>query len=102
MILASGPMSDASVALKNAVRVESLDDPITPVEAILSRCDKRQIMLKYNIPDFDDTMEFLSLVSKNQGKVKKGGVPDREASARIVLQDWNGGKIKYFTHPPEL
>ncbi|XP_040563824.1 guanine nucleotide-binding protein-like 3 homolog [Lepeophtheirus salmonis] len=101
MILASGPMSDASIALKNAVRVESLEDPITPVEAILSRCNKQQFMLKYNISEYEDTNEFLNLIAKAQGKVKKGGIPDRVAAARIILQDWNGGKIKYFTHPPE-
>ena len=35
------------------------------------------------------------------GKMKKGGIPDREKAARILLGDWNSGKIKYFTHPPE-
>lgn len=35
------------------------------------------------------------------GKRKRGGIPDREKAARIVLGDWNSGKIKYFTHPPE-
>jgi len=38
----------------------------------------------------------------SSGKLKKGGVPDRNLAARIVLNDWNSGKIKYFTHPPEL
>ena len=36
------------------------------------------------------------------GKVKKGGIPDREAAAKIVLQGWNSGKIKFYTHPPEV
>ncbi|CAB4062500.1 NUG1 [Lepeophtheirus salmonis] len=87
MILASGPMSDASIALKK--------------RTILSRCNKQQFMLKYNISEYEDTNEFLNLIAKTQGKVKKGGIPDRVAAARIILQDWNGGKIKYFTHPPE-
>merc|ERR1711997_1344133 len=33
MVLASGNMTDASVALRNAIKVESLADPITPVMA---------------------------------------------------------------------
>ena len=37
MVLASGNMTDASVALRNAVRVDALDDPVTPVQAILQR-----------------------------------------------------------------
>lgn len=23
-----------------------------------------------------------------------------EKTARLILNDWNSGKIKYFTHPP--
>ena len=46
MVLASGDMSNSSVALRNAIKVESLEDPITPVEAILNRCPKEQMMLQ--------------------------------------------------------
>ena len=31
----------------------------------------------------------------------QGGIPDVDLVARTVLQDWNGGKIPYFTEPPE-
>jgi len=101
MVLASGNMTDASVALRNAVKVDCLDDPVTPVQAILQRCPKQQLMLQYNVSDFDGTGEFLSLLARGIGKLKKGGVPDHLMAARLVLNDWNSGKIKYFTHPPE-
>ena len=48
MVLASGDMSNSSVALRNAIKVENLEDPITPVEAILYRCPKEQMMLQVN------------------------------------------------------
>ena len=48
MVLASGNMTDASVALRNAVRVDALDDPVTPVQAILQRY-KRQFCLNINV-----------------------------------------------------
>ena len=35
------------------------------------------------------------------GRLKKGGIPDQMVAARIVLNDWNCGKIKYHTYPPE-
>jgi len=101
MVLASGNMTDASVALRNAVRVDGLDDPVTPVQAILQRCPKQQMMLQYNVSEFDGVSEFLSLMARGMGKLKKGGVPDHIMAARLVLNDWNSGKIKYFTHPPE-
>ena len=49
MVLASGDMSDSSVALRNAIKIENLEDPITPVEAILNRCPKEQMMLQVNL-----------------------------------------------------
>jgi len=102
LVLASGNMSDASVALRNAIKVETLADPVTPVVAILGRIPRAHIMLQYGIGTFADTAEFLAKLAIQMGKLKKGGVPDRTMAARIVLGDWNTGKIKYFTHPPEV
>lgn len=39
----SSSNTDASAALKNAVRVESLTDPMTPAAAILQRADTNQV-----------------------------------------------------------
>merc|ERR1719450_1356709 len=102
LVLASGNMSDASVALRNAVKVETLDDPVTPVVAILGRVPRPHIMMHYGVSTFSDTAEFLAKLAIHMGKLKKGGVPDRNLAARIVLNDWNSGKLKYFTHPPEV
>ena len=45
--------------------------------------------------------EFLALVAKKRGKLKAGGVPDTEATARLILQDWCAGKIPYYSEPPK-
>merc|ERR1712233_41827 len=81
--------------------VESLADPITPVVAIMGRVPREHLMLQYGIGTFSDASEFLAKLAISLGKLRKGGVPDRETAARIVLGDWNTGKIKYCTHPPE-
>merc|ERR1712032_915595 len=101
MVLASGNMTDASVALRNAIKVESLTDPITPVMAIMGRVPREHLMLQYGVGTFSDASEFLAKLAISLGKLRKGGVPDRETAARMVLGDWNSGKIKYCTHPPE-
>lgn len=36
------------------------------------------------------------------GKFLRGGVPDAISAARSLLNDWNTGKIKYCTQPPEI
>uniref|UniRef100_A0A671NZL1 Guanine nucleotide-binding protein-like 3-like protein n=1 Tax=Sinocyclocheilus anshuiensis TaxID=1608454 RepID=A0A671NZL1_9TELE len=94
--------SDAAMILRNCVKIEQLMDPIPPVEAILRRCNKAQIMDHYEIPDFQTAHEFLALLARRQGKLRKGGLPDSDKAAKSVLMDWTvRGRISYFTHPPE-
>ncbi|KAJ0068383.1 hypothetical protein NL108_005964, partial [Boleophthalmus pectinirostris] len=116
--------SDAAMILRNCVKIEQLVDPLPPVEAILRRCNKAQIMQHYGVPDFHTALEFLALLARRQGKLRKGGLPDTDKAAKGVLMDWTGsvgfiiqtiskyfilmsyyfvlsGRISYFTHPPE-
>ncbi|KAM4018998.1 guanine nucleotide-binding protein-like 3-like protein [Anomaloglossus baeobatrachus] len=93
--------SDAAMILRNCVKIEQLVDPVGPVETILRRCNKEQIMQHYKVTDFRNTLEFLAMLAKRQGKLKKGGTPDHEKAAKSVLTDWVSGRISYFTHPPE-
>jgi len=101
VVLASGLKTDASVALRNAIRTDTMEDPITPIDAILQRCPQQQMCLQYNITTYTNVNEFLGLVARKLGKLTKGGIPNHDMAARIVLNDWNSGKIKYFTLPPE-
>ncbi|XP_007432929.1 guanine nucleotide-binding protein-like 3-like protein [Python bivittatus] len=101
-IVMASPTSDAAMILRNCIRIEQLADPVSPVEAILKRCNKQQIMQHFSVPDFQNTTEFLAYLAKRQGKLKKGGIPDHEKAAKAVLNDWTSGKISYFTHPPEI
>lgn len=93
--------SEASVILRNCIKVEKIDDPTPAVEAILRRCNKKQVMEKYLVPDYSGVHEFLAYLGKRLGKLKKGGIPDTVAAGKIILRDWNSGKIVFYTHPPE-
>jgi len=99
IVMAKGN-NNAAVILRNCVKVESIEDPITPVEAILSRCNKNQMMMRYNIGDYSDATEFLTLLARKHGKLGKGGKPRLNMAAKSILNDWNSGRIKYYTHPP--
>jgi len=100
IVMATGS-NEAAVVLRNCVKVEMLDDPMKPVEALLKRCDQRQLMDKYDIGFFEDVQEFCTILAKKFGKINRGGVPDLNEAAKRVLNDWNSGKIAYYTHPPE-
>ena len=93
--------TDSDILLRNCVKVEQLQDPITPVNIILKRCRKDQLLEFYCIPDFKDVKSFLGHLALKRGKLARGGVPNVEMAARLVLQDWNSGKISFYTHPPE-
>ncbi|KAK9987304.1 hypothetical protein SO802_032255 [Lithocarpus litseifolius] len=71
-----------------------------PVKEILRRCPPSMLVTLYKLPSFDSVDDFLQKVATVRGKLKKGGVVDVEAAARIVLHDWNQGKIPYYTMPP--
>lgn len=89
------------LALRNAIKVESLSDPSLPIEALLNRVNKRDLMTFYRLTEFNSVREFLCLIAKRFGKMLKGGILDINSAAIKVLQDWNNGKIKYCTLPPE-
>ncbi|CAL1286279.1 unnamed protein product [Larinioides sclopetarius] len=100
VVLARGD-SSGNLALRNAVKVETLKDVITPAEEILKRADHQQLRLHYTIPQFSSSQELFCLLAKRMGKYKKGGIPNEEEGARRLINDWNRGVIKYYTHPPE-
>lgn len=99
VMLKSGE-SDASIVLRNCKRIEKLDDPVAPVKEILKLCPAERLMSLYKLPSFHGVDDFLLKVAAIRGKLKKGGIVDVEAAARIVLHDWNEGKIPYYTLPP--
>jgi nuclear GTP-binding protein len=86
-----------SLILRNAIKVEDLEDPITPVEALVHKVNRKEILREYRIPNFNTVNEFLAAVARKTGKLSKGGIPDVNAAAKIVLRDWNNGKIPYYT-----
>ncbi|XP_065875407.1 guanine nucleotide-binding protein-like NSN1 [Euphorbia lathyris] len=92
--------NDASIALRNCKRIEKLDDPVSPVKEILKMCPDRLLVTLYKIPAFETVDDFLQKVALVRGRLKKGGIVDVDAAARIVLHDWNEGKIPYYTMPP--
>ncbi|KAG5586792.1 hypothetical protein H5410_047226 [Solanum commersonii] len=100
VMLRSASEDDASIALRNCKRIEKLDDPIGPVKEILKLCPERMLVTIYKVPTFDSVDDFLQKVAMVRGKLKKGGIVDVDAAARIVLHDWNEGKIPYYTLPP--
>ena len=84
-----------SVILKNVKYPDDLSDPYVPVHAIIKRVPKHELLLTYEIADFANTQEFLASVAALKKNFLKGGLPDYDSTAKMVLNDWIAGKIKY-------
>lgn len=88
--------------LKNAQRVSDVKDPFKVAESILQRASKHYFCRLYDISEYDTPEEFFAKKAARMGKFRRGGVADAEGAARSLLNDWNTGKIKYCTQPPEV
>ena len=93
-----------SALLRNVVKVELVQDPITPVEAIMARVEPEHLMQVYGLEWFQhgDAQDLLMRIAVQRGRMTRGGKIDLEGTARSVLHDWNVGKIQYHTTPPAL
>ena len=63
------------------------------MKEILKLCPAKLLVTMYKVPSFDTVDDFLQKVAAVRGKLKKGGIVDVEAAARIVLHDWNEGML---------
>ena len=89
------------LVLRNCLSPADLPDPVKPVQQLIAMCDAKQLMQLYNLPRFDSPTQFLHQLALKRGKLKQGGVGDLDMAARLVLQDWNCGRIPYYVQPPK-
>ncbi|XP_012730336.2 guanine nucleotide-binding protein-like 3 [Fundulus heteroclitus] len=90
----------ASMALRSLQVEEGQESVMDAVNTLLKQCDKSQVMLQYNIPDFRNSLEFLTLLAKKRGYLQKGSVPNTEQAANTFLTDWTGAKLSYHCKVP--
>ena len=87
--------------LRSSIKVEEIEDPIKPVEALVGRIDRQELLDLYEFEkDFESVDELLGHVSRKKGLLKHGGVPNFDQAARRVIRDYLDGKIKFFTPAP--
>ena len=86
--------------LRSAIKIEEIDDPMRPVEAIMNRISHTEIMELYGIKDYTTIEELLASIAIKKGFLKKTGVPNFDNAARKVIRDYMDGKMNYFTPAP--
>lgn len=118
-IIASPSNSQVSLALRGLTLEEGKESVLEAVRCLIKQCDQTlvrgipmtrntdpvsifnlkrsvcflpstQITLQYNIPNFRNSLEFLTLFAKKRGYVQKGQAPNTEQAATVFLADWTG------------
>ena len=96
--------SEQDILLRGVVRVENVEHPAQYIDAVLRRTQPRHIERTYEtkVSEYNgDAIEFLSILARKGGRLLKGGEPDVDGVAKMVLNDFLRGKIPWFTPPPK-
>ncbi|ESW21583.1 hypothetical protein PHAVU_005G082600 [Phaseolus vulgaris] len=93
--------SETDVVLKGVVRVTNLKDAADHIGEVLKRVKKTHLERAYKIKEWDDENDFLLQLCKSSGKLLKGGEPDLMTGAKMVLHDWQRGRLPFFVPPPK-
>ncbi|XP_037714732.1 nucleolar GTP-binding protein 2 [Drosophila subpulchrella] len=92
--------TDTEKVLKGVVRVELVTNPEDYVDSLLQRVRREYISKNYKIDHWNTSTHFLEQLAQKTGKLLKGGEPDVTVTARMVLNDWQRGKLPFYV-PPE-
>ncbi|EPY41706.1 nuclear GTP-binding protein [Angomonas deanei] len=93
--------NDVQAILKGVVRVERLGnaDKTDAVNTVLQIVKEKDVVATYGVTKWADVNDFLEQLAKLRGKLVAGGLPDVEAAARMVLYDWQRGRLPWFNAP---
>ena len=100
--------NDENNILHNVIRTEDIKEPLEVVGKILKKMTMDYFLKTYNLDisilkGSELTLEkVIYLVGEKLKKYKKGGIVDLDKSARIIINDWNLGKLKYYSVPPGI
>ena len=100
VVLTNQGQSD-SLILRSAIKVEDIEDPLRPVEALLNRIERHEFTKLYEIDNFKGVEDLLGHISRKKGFLKSGGVPNFDQAARKVIRDYLDGKMHFFTVAPD-
>ncbi|KAI0722001.1 P-loop containing nucleoside triphosphate hydrolase protein [Cerioporus squamosus] len=89
------------ILLRSRGRIERLKDPSPVLAELVSRANREDLMLMYNLPIYTDgdANAFLASVARANGFIKRKGEPDLTGAARMILRDWASGKLARYTQP---
>nr|XP_015805550.2 nucleolar GTP-binding protein 2 [Nothobranchius furzeri] len=92
--------SESDIVLKGVVQVEKIKNPEDHIGAVLERAKPEYIQKTYRVPAWTSAQDFLEKLAFRTGKLLKRGEPDLSTVSKMVLNDWQRGRIPFFVKPP--
>lgn len=104
--------TELDILFRGVVRVEHVSNPEQYIPDMLQKCQRKHLERTYELSGwakFEDdpalleraSNEFIELIARKGGRLLKGGEPDESGVAKQILNDFNRGKIPWFTEPPK-
>lgn len=93
--------SELDLALKGAKVPNKLKDPLGVVEELFYRRVDHAVLRRVYEVSFTDLDDFITALGKKRGRLQKGGTVNERQVYLEVIQDWQTGKIPFYTRPPE-
>ena len=91
---------EEELAVRGALRPESLEDPVPAALKLIEVLRRKEpdFLKKYYGVDESDPLRALEELARRRNLLKKGGEPNVEEAARVLLRDWQSGELAvYFT-----
>ncbi|KAG5944149.1 GTPase required for pre-60S ribosomal subunit nuclear export and maturation [Claviceps sorghi] len=85
------------LVLRGVVRVEKVEHPEQYISAVLARVKRHHMEKTYDLRGWTSATELLELLARKSGRLLRGGEPDLDGVAKMVLNDFMRGKIPWFT-----
>ena len=104
--------SQSDILFRGVVRVEHVTQPEQYIPDMLKKCERKHLERTYEVKGWSKfeedpellqqaSTEFIELIARKQGRLLKGGEPDESGVSKQILNDFNRGKIPWFTAPPQ-
>ncbi len=88
---------EAKHVLVGSIMFSECENPELAACEIIKHCNAinpKIITAQYNIEETDDIYMMIEKIAQKRNILAKGGVLDIERAARLIIQDWQTGKIK--------
>ncbi|KAL7954905.1 GTP-binding protein [Trichoderma compactum] len=97
----SGTDTPTDLVLRGVVRVEKVEHPEQYIDALLSRVKKHHMEKTYDVKGWENGTELLEVLARKAGRLLRGGEPDLDGVAKMMLNDFMRGKIPWYTPAPK-